>query len=128
MLCITGWIESESSHPFITPTNNWTCTWFGAHIFWHDTRLLMIWNKETIINFFLYKIDSNANLFNYSSDYFILNNRDTNCVVLPMYYSTSVAPVCIYRSSVYLCISLFLLAALYMHLISPSVEPGFIAG
>ena len=25
VFCIAGWIESESSHPFSTPTDNWTC-------------------------------------------------------------------------------------------------------
>ena len=47
MLCINGWVESESSHLFSTLTDNWTRVWFGAHILWYDTRILIFWNEET---------------------------------------------------------------------------------
>ena len=45
VLCITGWIEYEPSNAFSTPTDNLNHTWFGTHIFRHDTRLLIFWNK-----------------------------------------------------------------------------------
>ena len=48
MLYITGWVENEPSNPFITPTDNWTLTWFGAHIFLHDTRLIIVGNRNII--------------------------------------------------------------------------------
>ena len=48
---ITGWIEPESSHPFSVPTDYWTRTMFDANIYRHDTRLLILWNKETILKF-----------------------------------------------------------------------------
>ena len=46
---LASWIESESSHPFSTPTGYLTWTWFGAHICRHDTGLLIFWKKETIV-------------------------------------------------------------------------------
>ena len=41
VLCITDWIESEPNHPFITPTNNWNQTWFGSHILWNKTIIII---------------------------------------------------------------------------------------
>ena len=48
VFCITGWIESEPSHPFSSPTDNWTWTWFCTHICRHETIIFIFWNKKTI--------------------------------------------------------------------------------
>ena len=48
MLYVTGWVENEPSNTFSTPTDNWTWTWFGAHILLYDIRLIIVGNKNTI--------------------------------------------------------------------------------
>ena len=85
VLCITGWLESEPSHPFITPTGYWTWTRFCAHIYWYNTRFIIFWNKNTILKLFLYKTCRNFHVFNSRSNSFSLNNINTTCVLFPMY-------------------------------------------
>ena len=41
------WIQSSIYY------SDCTWTWFGAHIYRHDTRLLIFWNKDTVIKSFL---------------------------------------------------------------------------
>ena len=74
---------------------------------------------------FSYRKDRNRNVFNYRSNFFRSNNRDTTC-----FYSqcTVVAPVWIAKASIYTRITLFSFTSLYMHLISPSVDSDYIAG
>ena len=43
----------EASHLLITKTDNCNPTWFGTHIYWRDTRLLIFCDKDTIVNFSL---------------------------------------------------------------------------
>ena len=78
MLYITGWIENELSHPFSTTTDNWTWTWFGAHICRYDTRLLIFCNKKTILQY------SNINVFKSRITYFSFNKINTTCVAFPI--------------------------------------------
>ena len=44
---ITVWVEPEPSYPFSTPTDNCNSKWFGTHIYWYGTILLVLCNKET---------------------------------------------------------------------------------
>ena len=114
-----GWIESEPCHPFSTTTDNWTWTWFGAHIFHNDIRLLIFWNKKTTVKLFLYKPESNVNVFKSRSKYFSFNGINK----LVLYYQCTVgAPVWSAKACMYLPIELVLLKSFYRYLISPSVE------
>ena len=45
VFCITVLIESEPSHLFSTPADNWALTWFGARIFQNYTILLIFGKK-----------------------------------------------------------------------------------
>ena len=67
---ITGWIEPKPSHTLSTQTYNWTRTWFGADIFWHDTILIIFWYKDILVNFFLNKTHWDINLFYYRCNSF----------------------------------------------------------
>ena len=51
VFCINSCIESEPNHKFIITTDNLTWTWFVACIIRRDTRLLIFWNKDIIVNF-----------------------------------------------------------------------------
>ena len=84
VFCITGWIEYESSHPFSTPSDNCTWTWFGTNVFWHDTRLIIFWNKNTIVKLLLYKKDSNVNVLNSRITLIIFNNINTTGIIFLM--------------------------------------------
>ena len=124
MLCISCWIDYETSSPFITLTDNWNWTWFGAHICWNDTRLIIFFNKDTIVKLFLYKTDRNVH-FNSSGRYFSFNNRNkfllfSHCNVGALVWSA--------MDSMYLCITLFFLIAFWMYLIYLSLESEDISG
>ena len=90
MFCVTGWIEYEPSHTFSTPTDNWTCEWFGAHIFWHNTILLIFWNKKNIVDIFLQKTDRNVNVLNIGINILASKTEKKNCVVFPIYLGAPV--------------------------------------
>ena len=104
VFCFTIWIKSESNHPFSTPTDYWTCTWFVAHICWHDSGIIILWKKETIFKFLQQKIDRNTNGFNSRSNYFSLKNKIKP--VLSSQYTVG-APVCSAKASMYLQITFF---------------------
>ena len=119
MFCITGWIESESSHPFGTPADNWTWTWFGVHICRQDIRLIIFWNIETIVKISCRKQTGISVCLTLGVT--ILDSTTEIKIVL-YYQCTVVVPVWSDKASVYLHITLVLLTALYMHLIYPAVE------
>ena len=121
---ITGWVEVESSNIFITMTNNWTHTWFCTHIFWHDSRFFIFWNKDTIVNF-LKKIHCSTNVFDSRCTYFIFDNRNEIFVILPMYcWLPSMSD----NASMQLQIDSVLLADICIKNILPSLESEVTAG
>ena len=110
MFCITGWIESEAIHPFITPTKNWILTWFGAHLCRHDTRLLIFWNKSTIVKLFFYKRDRNVNVFTSRGVTFLYQTKEVKMMLSSQF--TVGAPVWSAKFSMYLRTALVFLTAL----------------
>ena len=97
------------------------CTYLPARHY--TSHILGI--KYYLSNFSCRKKDMNFNVFNSSIHCFSFNNRNEN------YFSslcTFSSPVCSAKDSIYLRISLVFLAALYMHIISPSVQSEAISG
>ena len=84
MFSINGWVEVEPSHIFSTKTTNWTNACIGTHIFWHNSRTLVFWNKETIAKLFLKKSHWNINVFDYRCNSSIFNNINTASTILPI--------------------------------------------
>ena len=119
VLYITGWIESESSNTFSTPTDNWTWTWFGKHIYRHDTRLLIFWNKDTIVKLLLLKTNRNVNVFNSRSNAF-----DSTTEIQLVLSSQFTVGSLVWSSKDYidLWIALFFLTALYTHIVCVESE------
>ena len=87
---INGWVELETTHPLSTLDNTWTCAWFGTHIYWHANRLLIFWNKETILKLFLNKTHWNINFFDSSCNYFSLNHINALCLSSQLIFDASV--------------------------------------
>ena len=82
---INGWVEGKTTYTFINKTDNRTWTWFGMHIFWNDTWLLLFWNNGTIVKLLLKKTHWNINVFEYIYNSLILNHINSSGVIIPMY-------------------------------------------
>ena len=119
VFCITGWIESEHIHQFINSDDNWTWTWSGAHILWHNTIIIIFENKIPLVNYSCKQKTgipiclTHVVTILYSTRYKQLM-LSLKCIVFE--------PVWRAKSYMYLLNDLVLLTALYMYIIFTLVD------